>query len=222
MPKPPVQQPPPKAYTPAESPVFFDNFLAQHTAQMKAAPPAVKSERPDNIELTPRKMQLHASPIPPHLMPHTPDTSRKRKAGQALESPSFKRTVLMSNGSPSKLNENAVTNGNSPSMAITPSIAITPSMTVVETSSPIPTPRRKLQAFVELPHMRREFQTPSQKGKERMRDEDEYSTFASEDGGSPRKGLPSSVMSSGRRANGDRDDRGSWADAFSPDVLFYE
>ncbi|KAI0088475.1 hypothetical protein BDY19DRAFT_165528 [Irpex rosettiformis] len=205
------QQPaqPPKTYTPAESPAFFDNFLAQQTAGMRSTLPEMKAQRFDGVELTPRKKQLHADFVPPHAMPQTPDTSsRKRKAGQALESPSLKRTVLLSNGSPMKQEDNAVTNGYSSSMAITPSIVIAPSMTVVETSSPTPTPRQKLQAYVELPPMRREFQTPSQKGKERMQEEDEFSGFPSEGDGSPRKRFAGSVMSPTKRATGDRDDRG--------------
>ena len=202
----PVPPPPPRAYTPAESPAFFDNFLAQQTAPI-VTPPQMRPQPSSSSEMTPLKKQVHANIVPSHLIPQTPDTSsRKRKAGQALESPSLKRTVLLSNGSPLKQESSAVTNGHSPAMGITPSIAITPSTAVAETSSPTPTPRPRLQPYVELPPLRREFQTPSQKGKERMRDEDQYTAFTSEDDGSPRKQLANGATFSMRR--GDRNERG--------------
>ena len=81
-----------------------------------------------------------------------------------------------------------------------------------------PTPRKKLQPFVELPPLPKIYQTPTSqrserwsshtpsqrsKGKSRADEDDDLGGFGSED-----DVLPAIVKSSGRRATGDRDDRG--------------
>lgn len=177
-----------RTYRAEDSPAFFNNFIEKQKADLKPA----KFDGV-HIELTPRhlKKPSRTSSPDPLALPHTPQTSRKRKAMQALESPSIKRQPAQ--------------NGHTPvPMAVD---RPTPS-TMIAT----PTPRTKLQPVVELPPVPKMFMTPSQKGKGRMRDED-YNDLGgfvsgSEDGAySPRKPASSNVMSSGRRATGDRDDR---------------
>lgn len=139
----------------------------------------------------PRKRIPHeTSPDPLVLVPRTPDTaSRKRKASQMFESPLTKRVLSSQNGH--------IT-------ASTTVDRLTPS-----TTRGTPTPRAKLQPYVELPPVPKEFTTPSQKSKGKMRADlyDDLGGFdpISEDDMARHRTMPS--PSSARRATGDRDER---------------
>lgn len=182
----PVRRTVANTYTAEQSPAFFNNFLAQHTVALK---PTKRSSV--EVELTPRqrkKVTRESSPDPLSLLPQTPDTpSRKRKAAQALESPLSKRVFSTQNGH-------------------------TPSSMTAPPNTSTPTPRAKLQVYVELPPVPKAFLTPSQKSKGKMREDshDDLGGFGSisEDEESHHRTISSSVMSSGRRAAGDRDERG--------------
>lgn len=184
----PSPKPVPMIYSSQESPAFFDDFLAQQTAELKAA--EKKPAKSTGLEQTPRRKRVHDySPDPLALPPQTPQSpSRKRKAGAAFESPIVKRVV--------------------PSRDVQE--LRTPTAEHTATSKGTPTPRARLQAYVELPPVPKEFLTPLQKGKGRVRSEDADLSgigHISEDG-SPGRRFIANAASPEKRANGDRDSRG--------------
>lgn len=180
-----------KTYTVQESPAFFDNFLAQQTAEIKP------KFRPVEVELTPRRKNVVRESSPDHMnvTPRTPDTaSRKRKAGQALDSPLVKKIFTSQNG-------------HSPATPFSPGNRVPPA-----TNGGTPTPRQKLQPYVELPPVPKVFMTSSRKSKGKMKADadDDLGGFVSpsDDDASHRRAFSDNIMSSGRRATGDRDERG--------------
>ncbi|KIP08264.1 hypothetical protein PHLGIDRAFT_127100 [Phlebiopsis gigantea 11061_1 CR5-6] len=186
----PKKKPAPKVHRAEDSNRFFNDFLSQQTAELKAPKAEIKP-----LEKTPRrhpKSHTEGSPDPLTLGPSTPHGSRKRKAAQALESPSLKRS------------ENGFT-------SLTPRTAearSTPSRAAVT-----PTHRVKMEPYIAMPPIPKAYETPSSKLKGKMRaDSDEdLGGFGEESDASPTKWRPGritdSVKSSARRATGDRDDR---------------
>lgn len=187
----PKKKPAPKAYKAEDSAGFFNNFLSQQTAELKK--PKVETKPVERTPRKPARVHASASPDPLALTP-----ARKRKAAQALESPSIKRSVLAQNGSATSTPRGASEARRSPSTNITP------------------TPRMKLEPYLALPPVPRAYQTPSQKGKGKMREEsdDDLGGFGDDFDDSPTKrrynAVTDSVKSSGKRATGDRDDRGDY------------
>ncbi|KAJ3559315.1 hypothetical protein NM688_g422 [Phlebia brevispora] len=187
----------PRVYSPAESSRFFDDFLAKQANDLNAS-----TSRSVQQDTTPRRRskQKEDSPDPLAFTPATPQTSRKRKAVQSLESPTLKRTHSGSSVVPPQQNKNV----RSPSAP----------RDIKDTV----TPRRKLMPFVELPPIPKIYQTPASqksdrlssytpsergKGKKREYDDDDLGGFGSEEDELPTRHVTSSV----RRATGDRDAR---------------
>lgn len=86
---------------------------------------------------------------------------------------------------------------------------VKPATSLVSAESP--NSRTQLQAYVEVPQLRKEFLTPSRKGKMRAREDDSGMLGSiSWDENSPQKHVTNGIVSSGRRATGDRDDRGKF------------
>ncbi|KAI0927411.1 hypothetical protein AcV5_007956 [Taiwanofungus camphoratus] len=214
----PVPKTPKTQYSSHESSGFFNNFLAQTSAQIDVQAPVA-----DNGKSTPRCVKAppkeEDSPDPlafSHLSPrapvHTHQTPRKRKDVAYLESPSIKR-VQTGEGSRS-----FTTPSRRGSAVSTPA----PS-----TSQGTPTPKRKLMPYVEVPPLPKSYLTPTSqrrhgshtqsvirkgKGKEIGYDADDLGGFGSEDDDGPSTsqnslGPGGSVKLSGRRATGERDDR---------------
>ena len=185
------KKPPPKVHKAEDSAGFFNNFISQQTAELKAA---AKTSSVNGVDKMPHKRSREhseGSPDPMNLTPATPNSSRKRKAAQALESPSTKRAIAPQNG-------NGISTPPTTSEARTsPSIHLTP------------TPRPKLEPYLVMPPVPKAYQTPSQRIKGKMRADSEEDLGGYGDGGeSPTKWRSNGVTSSARKATGDRDDRG--------------
>lgn len=188
------KKPSPKAYRAEDSAGFFNNFLTQQSAELKNGRANGHIVQKNGEKTPKRRSKEHSdgSPDPLALTPTTPSSSRKRKAAQTLESPSIRRAVVHENG----LNTPRTTSEGRP----------TPN------SNGTSAPRVKLEPYIVLPAVPRAYQTPKGKGKERAGPDDEISGFGGDN--SPLKsrsnGGADSVRSSGRRATGDRDDRGKY------------
>ncbi|GJE95924.1 sister chromatid cohesion protein-like protein [Phanerochaete sordida] len=186
------KKPSPKAYRAEDSAGFFNNFLSQQSAELKNGRANGHTVQKNGEKTPKRRSKEHSdgSPDPLALTSTTPSSSRKRKAAQPLESPSVRRAIVQENG----LNTPRTTSEGRP----------TPS------SNGISAPRVKLEPYIALPPIPRAYQTPKGKGKERAGSDDQIAAFGVDD--SPLKSRPNggadSVRSSGRRATGDRDDRG--------------
>ena len=185
-----------KVYRAEDSAGFFNTFLSQQSTELKNSKPNGHSVE-KNGEKTPRrrsKEHSSGSPDPLALTPATPQSSRKRKAAHALESPSAKRTVVAENGP----NTPRSTSDGRP----------TPF------SNTISTPRVKLEPYIVMPPVPKAYRTPTNKGKQRAESDDELAGLHPDIDESPLKywsrGAMDSVKSSGRRATGDRDDRGAY------------
>lgn len=188
----PKKKPPPKVHKAEDSTRFFNNFLSQQSAELNNNKAAIT----EKISSKRSKEHSEVSPDPLALAPATPQSSRKRKAAQALESPSVKRSVAPCNG-------NGIATPHKSEAWTSPSL------------NGSPTPRVKLEPYIAMPPVPKAYQTPSQKSKGKMRanfDED-LGGFGDMDD-SPTKwrpnGVTDSVKSSARRATGDRDDRGNY------------
>lgn len=197
----PPPKPAPRQYRVEESPQYFNEFLRREAAA-PAAPVASTSHQgqPSNTPWRTIKESGTESPDPLALTPVTPH-SRKRKAAQALESPTVKRAP---SATPSTHSQSAREASTTP-----------------RESKGTPTPRKqKMQAFVELPPVPRLYptpkaesksssQTPSHKaiGKRKAGDQNDLNGFASEEDDYGRN-----VKSSGLRSTADRSDQGSWCD----------
>lgn len=185
---------PPKVYKAEESAGFFNDFLSQQSAELK-------SPKTPGIDRTPRKRTKEHSEGSPDLhghVPATPQSSRKRKAAQALESPTAKRGAA----------QQAHQNG-------TGVFALQTSQ--ARAASPVrvtPTPRMKLEPYIAMPPIPKVYQTPMHnKGKMRVGSEEDRDGFVDSDE-SPTKwrstGFDDSVKSPTKRTTGDRDDRGDY------------
>ncbi|EKM54090.1 uncharacterized protein PHACADRAFT_162472 [Phanerochaete carnosa HHB-10118-sp] len=188
----PKKKPSPKVYRAEDSAGFFNNFLAQQSAELKNNKTNGHLVQKNGEKTPKRRSREHSegSPDPLALTPATPQSPRKRKAAQALESPSIRRAVIPENG----LNTPRATSDGRP----TPIAKATP------------TPRVRLEPYIALPPIPKAYQTPKGKGKERVESDDEIAGFEVDE--SPlnyrSKGVTDNIQSSGRRAMGDRDDRG--------------
>ena len=199
----PKKKPAPKVHRAEDSNRFFNDFLAQQTAELKT--PKVEANPSEKTPRRHSKSHTEGSPDPLTLGPSTPHGSRKRKAAQALESPSLKRSVVSENGF----------------------TVITPRPTSEARSTPshaavTPTQQRvKMEPYIAMPPIPKGYETPSSRLKGKMRaDSEDLGGFGEDSDASPTKwrsnGITDSVKSSARRATGDRDDRGSYM-LVSPD-----
>ncbi|KAI0064180.1 hypothetical protein BV25DRAFT_1934347 [Artomyces pyxidatus] len=208
-----------KAYSPKESASFFNNFLDRSSRELERAQ-AAKFSTPS----TPRKDRMtpaFSSPDPLALGPTKVVTPQKRKPVDQLQSPSFKRVQSLHRTASSSSLSSAVSGPPS-----TPSSSQGSMSTQV---TPAPPPKRRLQAYVQLPPAPKAWSTPSShsvkkatfktpvsslKGKHKMEvddDEDDLGGFGvEEDDYQPRKTslAMSDLAKSSAKRTGDRDDRG--------------
>ncbi|KAL6300065.1 hypothetical protein BKA93DRAFT_803226 [Sparassis latifolia] len=201
----PPRKPPKPVHRAEESGRFFNNFLAQTTAELEG-PTLVQRDGKSTPYRSREPPREGESPDPLAIGSSSPQVSipfqtpRKRKDVTFMESPTVKRIhrVEVLVPSPSTLRKSS-----------------TPSATTT------PTSKRKLQAYVDVPPLskvyftptsgRRERQDSQSKGKGKAMIDDDLGGFGSDEEYPPTSQSSvrrsDSVKQSGRRTTGERDDR---------------
>ncbi|KZT11764.1 uncharacterized protein LAESUDRAFT_733751 [Laetiporus sulphureus 93-53] len=209
----PVPKPARTVYHPEESAQFFNNFLAESSAQASSSQQTAAPAVHQDVKASPRKLarivqKREDSPDPLAFdvsspeMPNVTATPRKRKQMAYVEISSSKRQHM----------EHTSMFGYSAS--------VDPFASQSQSAS---TPKKKLQPYIDIPAFPKQYLTPTShrrdgypltgdvKGKGRASEGDDLGGFGSdEDNYSTTSGASRSTTftrSSGKRATGDRDDR---------------